>query len=455
MKATYVSRRKENTRLILIMTGWSTGPELFGDIRAEGWDVAVVHDFTEENLPEGLLDGYYTVYLFAWSMGVFAAERLLPKDRITESFAINGTALPADDLRGIPTAIYDGTAENLTPASLKKFRRRMMPSAESYSRLFSEAEATEAETANLQQQLKAIRGRMGENPSEREPFRWTRAYVSSEDRIFPPANMRRFWEEKPETEIIELPGEAHYTDLRKIIGSVIADTTRVGRRFADAATTYDKHAIAQRAITVRMGLKLRERIEGETGSLLEIGPGTGLFTREYSRFLHPRKATYVDISPVGPFDIAAEEDYYQGDAEHWIENTPETFDVIASTSAIQWFADIPRFLRKCARRLRPGGVLALSTFLPGNMEELDRVRPVPLRYPTVELLQGALAGEFEQIEIEPDEIKIEFRSAREVLMHLKHTGVGGSALGSGGGLRAMADVRSLTFKPVYIFGIKN
>lgn len=282
-------------------------------------------------------------------------------------------------------------------------------------------------------------------------IRWTRAYIGGRDRIFPPANMERYWSEDPDTEIVRDPEGLHLPDMEGIIRSVIADPGRVSRRFAGASSSYDTHAIAQRTATIRMGIKLERKIAGLTGRILEIGPGTGLFTREYSRFLHPEEATFIDITEVGPFGIAPTEHYHQGDAERWIEDDRTLYDCILSTSAIQWFADIPRFLAHCAERLRPGGTLALSTFLPGNLEELDRLRPTPLRYPTPELLRDALARSFDEIEIEPDEIRVEFRSVREMLMHLKHTGVAGSAPGGGGlKLSEMSELRTLTYRPVYL-----
>ena len=109
MKIDFLCRDDNNTRLILIYAGWSAGPSIAADVRMEGWDVAVVHDFTDLCLDVSFLQGYYTVYLFAWSLGVYAASVTLPPDRVTAAFAINGTLSPVDDSHGIPAAVFRAT----------------------------------------------------------------------------------------------------------------------------------------------------------------------------------------------------------------------------------------------------------------------------------------------------------------------------------------------------------
>ena len=50
---------------------------------------------------------------------------------------------------------------------------------------------------------------------------------------------------------------------------------------------------------------------------------------------------------------------------------------------------------------------------------------------------------------------MEFKSVREMLMHLKHTGVGGSAPSSGHSLKDMAELHTLTYRPVWLIGRKK
>ena len=122
---------------------------------------------------------------------------------------------------------------------------------------------------------------------------------------------------------------------------------------------------------------------------------------------------------------------------------------------IQWFADIPVFIQNAARLLDSDGIMAVSTFLPGNLSELDVLRPAPLLYPDVESLTMALhkAG-LKPLVIEQNEIRMEFASRRHLLMHLKHTGVAGSQT-NGTRLSPSADFSKLTYLPVYIIASRG
>lgn len=458
MKIDFISTSPQNTRLILVFTGWSTGPEVARDICMDGWDVAVVHDFSELTLDTSFLDRYYTVYLFAWSLGVFAASRLLPAERITAAFAINGTTEPVDDRLGIPVDIYRGTLDALDAGNLQRFRIRMAGGRREFaamSRIFGEEapdiDNLKLQLANILDESVRMRCDVADGGCE---MPWVRAFVSTHDRIFPPDNMRSAWQRDPEVEIVELDSP-HYVALDRVIRSVISDPAKVSARFNKASVSYDTHAIAQYSAAIKLAAMLADRKPPRGGRILEIGCGTGLFTREYAPTLAPTEATFVDIAETGPFGIAPAEEYVVKDAELWIAAQQRRWDVILSASAIQWFADIPRFLHECHERLNDGGLIAISTFVPGNMEELDTLRPSPLLYPKATQLRTWLERDFDDVEVVEDEIRVEFRSVRDMLMHLKHTGVGGSAPGSGLSIADMSHLRSLTYRPVYLLARKR
>lgn len=451
MRIDFIKRESDSTRLILIFAGWSADARIARNINLTGWDVAVVYDYTDFNLDFDFLKEYYTVYLFAWSLGVYAASVSLPAEKITAAFAINGTLSPADDKFGIPLEIFKGTADNLNPRNLLKFRMRMMADREQWNHnaeLF-DSDSDETVINNLQRQLYNFINHQRENKANNK-IEWTRAYISESDRIFPAENMRRAWNREEDVEIVSLQA-GHFVDLNSVVGSVIPDSMKVSERFSKASGTYDTQAIAQYSIAIKLSKMLEELKPGRGADILEIGCGTGLFTREYATKINPSKATFVDITQCGPFGITDNEQYVIADAERWIAETNQKWDIILSASCIQWFANIPKFLENCKDRLKPGGILAISTFLPGNLAELDASRPSPLLYPDEELLRKVLGGLFSEVRIESEDIVVEFQSHREMLLHLKHTGVGGSSQ------IKLHDSRSekntpptrLTYKPVY------
>lgn len=445
----FTERKETHTRLILIFTGWSSGKEIADGIHIPGWDVAVVSDYTDFEFDATLLDRYYTVYLFGWSLGVSVAARVLNPEKITRAFAIAGSLNPVHDEEGIPEAIYNATGEMLSERNLQKFHRRMCRNSEEFGR-FRDSHSrsyTPEMVECLKTQLRNIKAFCSDRPIGKLP--WIRAYIAKDDLIFPPENLENSWRKNSEADIMHLDC-AHLPDMKGIVESVIADTGKVSAKFSKAMISYDTNAIAQYSAAIKLTELMRKRNPQKGGKTLEIGCGTGLFTHEYSRHLKPCEATFIDIVATGPFSIAPQETYHQEDAEAWMANQNKKWDVILSASAIQWFANIPAFFKNCASALEDGGLIVISTFLPGNMEELDALRPSPLIYPTPDTLRKSLEPFFKNIEIVEDEIKVEFKSLREMLMHLKHTGVAGSAPSSGMSLREMQHLRSLTYRPVYI-----
>ena len=103
---------------------------------------------------------------------------------------------------------------------------------------------------------------------------------------------------------------------------------------------------------------------------------------------------------------------------------PENYyEAIVSASAMQWFDSPERWLRNAARILTPGGIIAVSTFGPDNMREIAEVTQLPLRYYTADELTAMIPDGCSVIAVEEERIIKEFTSPREVLNHLKLTGV--------------------------------
>lgn len=445
VKVDFLKHTDGASRLILIFTGWSTGPELFSNVDLPRWDVAVAYQFDGTGFDNSLLYRYTTVYLFAWSLGVFAADTLLEPDRITAAFAINGSVNPVSDTNGIPESVFIGTADNLSPRNLSKFRRRMMPDAESFKRMFPDQE-DDAKVGRLAEELYRIH-KTAHGLARSPHLRWTRAYIGMNDRIFPPENLLKSWND---TETVKYD-DSHFMDIPAIIRSVITDTGKVASHFSKAAATYDSAAIAQEMIALKLASMVRDNCGDNVLNVLEIGPGTGLLTNIYSRFIQAERTDFVDITPVGPFNVTGQAHYHQADAELWVRNCNTRYDLIISSSVIQWFADIPAFIRSCSELLNPGGILAIATFAPGNLEELDALRPAPLLYPSLDTLHAAIGPSMEPLRLEQASIKLEFSSRRQLILHLKRTGVAGSqSHAPANNIFTDTTLNTLTYRPIYL-----
>lgn len=427
----YLSMRIEwlakegNNRLILIFAGWGTDASFYVGCLHEGWDLAVASGYSDLSFPDDILLPYHSVVVFAWSMGVYAASRVMTSDRVALAVAVNGTESPADDRSGIPTAIFDGTADSLNERNLMKFRRRM--TGKDYDNVRTRLEGCAYGIEQLRDELRWIRQESSVSYGGR--LRWQRAYISTGDLIFPPESQRRAWMQNPYSPEIVTLDAPHYVDMSEIIHSILPAGRKVGERFMKASTTYDSQAHAQREITRHLAEMSPE--DGIYRRVVEIGPGTGMLTRIIDEKWHPTVMELVDLYPTGRFDITAEQRLHIADAEEWIENMaerePGSIDAIVSASAIQWFADPRRFFRNAARLLRPGGLLLCSTFLPDNMKELQRISPYGLVYRSREELEGYLDEYFDAAKLSEKRIEMRFDNARDTLLHLRQTGVGGTA----------------------------
>ena len=90
-------------------------------------DYMLCYDYRTLDFDASLLTEYTDIRVVGWSMGVWAATRVMARTPLSVSrrIAINGTPFPIDETCGIPPAIFQGTLDGLTDVSLHKFLRRM------------------------------------------------------------------------------------------------------------------------------------------------------------------------------------------------------------------------------------------------------------------------------------------------------------------------------------------
>lgn len=204
----------------------------------------------------------------------------------------------------------------------------------------------------------------------------------------------------------------------------------IADRFARSISTYEMAGVVQREISEQL-IRLVEPIE--SGTVLEIGCGTGLLSSLLVERLRGCRFIYNDLSPemerplrqkVGTSGL-----FLPGDAERI--NWPRECSVIASASCIQWWEDPLSFFPKSYDALTLGGQLVFSTFLPDNLSELNKVTGVGLDYPDFEKIEKSLqSAGFRNIRLQQYQRVLYFPTLIELLRHLHNTGT--NSLGSGG-----------------------
>ena len=200
----------------------------------------------------------------------------------------------------------------------------------------------------------------------------------------------------------------------------------VRRRFSAASASYDAEAQAQRQIASRLWALAAPHIV-PAAAILEIGAGTGLLT-QHILSAQPKSLTVNDLYTSLQVQALAQQEpdvlsVREGNAETLDFCGP--YDAICSASTVQWFADIKGFFHRCARYLPKGGLLAFSSFLPGNLHEVAELTGVGLDYADAADLQNYLDQEFWLVAMEQGEITLHFASPHDVLLHLRNTGVTG------------------------------
>ncbi len=388
------THKENNPRLLLIYAGWSTDETAFASLRCDGYDIAVVSDYTE--LSPLQISGYDEVVLMAWSLGVHAAELTAADLPLTLTIAVCGTPTPADDLTGIPTAIWRATAEGLSESSLTKFRRRMGAST---------LPRGPRSIESLKRELLAF-------PTAAVPFRWDRAIIATGDRIFPPANQLRAWQGRAEITEIEA---AHTPDFQKIVDRFVINKTLVSSRFHRGRSTYDRAATPQQHIADHL-FQLWQKHGLKTPSVLEIGAGNGYFTSLYAKKLASATKVLWDIAPVS-------ESIIEADAEIALPKLRESFGAIVSASTMQWFNSPAAFLIQVARVLESGGLGVFSTFGPETFQELSAAGVCGLPYLSEESLRRIVPPELEILELHSGLITKVFPEPIDALRHIQATGV--------------------------------
>lgn len=409
-----------NKKLILIFAGWGMDERPFRDLRLDGYDLAVVWDYRDMSLDISPFSRYSDIYLFAWSFGVYTAARVLAEGMLRPTFkiAVNGSLNPIDDREGIPEDIFRGTLDNLSDRNLDKFYRRMCKDSGAFASFIACRPCRDIH--ELKDELRSI-ACLSCDKNAPVATDWDRAVIAGNDRIFPAGNLRRSWSYLPRTRVVDDGG--HLPDWQSLIEQEIIDKSLVAKRFTRSAGTYDTNADVQRHIAEKLWTLWQNATTQPPLSVLEAGYGTGMLTRLYTSRWHPYRISLWDLAPVA-VDLPEAGEIIAGDAEELIRLMPEGYyEAIASASAMQWFDSPERWLYNAARTLTPGGIIAVSTFGPDNMREVAEVTHLPLRYYSADELSSMVPDGCRIMTIEEEHIVKLFDSPRDVLNHLKLTGV--------------------------------
>ena len=106
-----------------------------------------------------------------------------------------------------------------------------------------------------------------------------------------------------------------------------------------------------------------------------------------------------------------------------------------SASTLQWFNSPVGAIERIRRKLRPGGTAALSLYTDGTYASLARATGVSIHYVTPEQLRRAVDADCTLVAFEVNEDVETFGSSRELIDHMRRTGVNAAGGASTAALR--------------------
>ena len=206
-------------QLIIYFCGWGMTPATVSHLTLPAQcDLLTLYDYRTLELSDDLADlpwdSYEAVTIVAWSLGVWAAEQVVPHWSILPTkqrlIAVAGSPYPVHDQWGIPNQIFIGTLEGLTDENRQRFNRRMC-GGKRYKQLYDIL--SERPTTELRDELQAVYDSLA-TPEASESTPHTRlardlAIIGERDQIFPAKNLSTLWKAVNVPTLL-LPDGYHY-----------------------------------------------------------------------------------------------------------------------------------------------------------------------------------------------------------------------------------------------------
>jgi malonyl-CoA O-methyltransferase len=154
------------------------------------------------------------------------------------------------------------------------------------------------------------------------------------------------------------------------------DKQQVKSHFSKNASNYNQYAHVQKKmkdILIKLILQ-NNKDASEIKNILEIGCGTGYLTSALAEIFPFARITAVDIAPGMIAEIKSKLasnsiNFICADIEEIELNN--TYDIVISNAAFQWFNHMPITLKKLYTSLNPNGMLCFSTFGEYTFSELN------------------------------------------------------------------------------------
>ncbi|MCM1264615.1 MAG: malonyl-ACP O-methyltransferase BioC [Candidatus Gastranaerophilales bacterium] len=203
------------------------------------------------------------------------------------------------------------------------------------------------------------------------------------------------------------------------MGGIAMIKELIKQRFSKSLNTYQDSAIVQK----QMAEKISENLSGLTfENILELGCGTGFVTKRIAA--NCKFSSYDAVDIVNGCEsyikqISNKINFINTDIEEY--STEKKYNLIISNASLQWLEDFESFVKKIKNNLADNGLFVFTLFGKENFKELKTITGKSLRYYSNEEL-AEIFNEF-NLKISEDIITLNFQTPKDVLYHIKNTGV--------------------------------
>lgn len=215
--------------------------------------------------------------------------------------------------------------------------------------------------------------------------------------------------------------------------SLKLDTSQIALRFAQAGQSYPEQAIVQRKIARHLSDLITQYGVGQYDKVFEIGCGSGNLTQLLIQKFNIKdfilNDLYEDVQQHFGFTHVISNpqvNWLIGDIEQL--EFPQNLNLVASSSALQWINDLDAIFKQAFHHLTAQAELCFSSFGQHNLHEIKSLTGQGLSYLSIEDLQAKLQNNgFEILHLSEQIEQLTFTHPKQVLQHLKATGVTATA----------------------------
>lgn len=194
-----------NPNCILFFNGWGMDEHAINHLQSEDHDVCMFSDYSDLKMELEKFQSYQSIYVIAWSLGVWVASQLIANSelKLTKAIAINGTEKPLDNEFGIPPVVFKGTLIFWNETNRRKFNQRVFGGKKEME--LSSEKLPERDCTNQQDELAFLLQKIEDSAFCSIP--WDCALIGKSDFIFSAKNQVAYWNDKTQIITKDL---AHY-----------------------------------------------------------------------------------------------------------------------------------------------------------------------------------------------------------------------------------------------------